>query len=202
MNNKRKIIPNGELQILSEGKLGAIVGFPVLVNSGNGHKEKMFERFVRPPGTRIIAIKDKTIFLQKEFRLELESEKKFDWRLPGGKVMDSFEEYKNYIGKELPIEMILKAGKKELREEAHLDAEKLEVFKKSTCGASVEWDLYYLIAQNITPFEHNHDEGEEITDGKWFSFEEILSMCKSREINEDRTVSALYQFISKNQVFR
>ena len=193
----RKIIPNGEPRILSEGKLGAIIGFPMLVDSGEGHKEKMFERFVRPPGTRIIALKDNKIFLQKEHRLETNNE--FDWRLPGGKVVDSFTEYKEFIGKEIPIQVILDAGRKELREEARLDAEKFKIFKKSPCGASVEWDLYYLIAQKITPFEHNHDEGEEIVDGKWFSFDEILSMCKNGEIDEDRTVAALYQFI--NQYF-
>lgn len=196
MNNVRKIIPNGEPKILSEGRLGAIVGFPMLVNFGNGHQEKMFERFIRPPGTRIIAVKNNKIFLQKEIRLETKSE--FDWRLPGGKVIDSFEEYKHYIGKELPEKIILEAGEKELREEAHLGAENIKIFKKSVCGATVEWDLYYLIAKNTKPFEHNHNEGEEILDEKWFSFEEVLSMCKNGEINEDRSVSALFQFINKN----
>jgi len=198
MNNKRKIVPNGDPQILSEGKLGAIVGFPVLVDSGDGHKEKMFERFVRSPGTRIIALRDNKIFLQKEHRLEISSG--FDWRLPGGKVLDSFSEYKEFIGKNIPIEIILDAGKRELQEEAHLNAEKLEIFKKSSCGASVEWDLYYLMAENTTPFGgHHHNEGEEITDSKWFSFEEVLLMCQNGEIDEGRTVAALYQFISKSK---
>ncbi len=195
MDNVRKIIQNGDPKILSEGTLGAIVGFPVLVDSGNGHKEKMFERFVRPPGTRIIALKDNKIFLQKEYRLE--SANGFDWRLPGGKVVDSFSEYKEFIGKEIPNNIILEAGRKELREEAKLDTEDLKIFKKSICGASVEWDLYYILAENITLFKHSHDEGEEIIDGKWFSFDEILTMCKNGEIDEDRTVSALYQFINK-----
>lgn len=194
--DQRKIIPNGEPKILAQARIGALVVFPVLVDSGKGHEEKMFEKFVRPPGTRIIALEDNKIFLQKEHRLETNN--KFDWRLPGGKVFDTFDEYKNYIGKEMPENIILEAGKKELREEGHLDATDIKLFKKSICGAMVEWDLYYLVAQNVRPFEHNHDEGEEIIDGKWFSFEEILSMCKNGDIDEDRTVSVLYQFISKN----
>ena len=40
MNNIRKMIPNGDPKILSEGRLGTIVGFPMLVDSGNGHQEK------------------------------------------------------------------------------------------------------------------------------------------------------------------
>lgn len=193
---ERKIIPNGNPVILSEGRLGAIVGFPVFVNSGNGYEEKVFERFVRPPGTRIIALNENRIFLQKEHRLE--AEKGFDWRLPGGKVMDSFSEYKKFIGKDVPENIILEAGRKELREEAKLDTSNLKILKKSICGASVEWDLYYIIAENTVDFDHNHNEGEEIVDGGWFSFDEVLNMCKNGEINEDRTVSALYQYISTN----
>lgn len=191
----RKIIPNGEPRIIAQAKIGALVVFPVLRDSGDGHKKMLFEKFVRPPGTRIIAFNDKKIFLQKEVRLEQNN--KLDWRLPGGKVMDSFDNYKQYIDKEIPERIIIEAGKKELQEEAHLDATTITFFKKSICGALVEWDLYYLIAENITTVEHTHNEGEEIIDGKWFSFEEVLTMCKNGEIDEDRTVSALYQFIHK-----
>ncbi len=193
----RKMIQNGEPHIISEGKLGAIVGFPMLVDSGNGHIEKTFERFVRPPGTRIIAIRDKKIFLQKEHRLETKNE--FDWRLPGGKVVDSFIEYKNYLGKEMPESMIIEAGRRELREEAKLDSNSIKVLKKSSCGASVEWDLYYLIAENITEHVNDHNEGEEIIDGKWFSYDKIIKMCLSGEIDEDRTVATLYQYIESNK---
>jgi 8-oxo-dGTP pyrophosphatase MutT (NUDIX family) len=197
MSQTRKVIPNGEPHIITEGKLGAIVGFPMLVDMGNGHVEKTFERFVRPPGTRIIAIRNTTIFLQKEHRQETKNG--FDWRLPGGKVVDSFEEYKTYLGKEMPEQMIIAAGRRELQEEAQLDTQSITVFKKSTCGASVEWDLYYLIAENTVPYVNNHNEGEEIIDGKWFTYEEVLSMCISGEIDEDRTVATLYQFIESRK---
>ncbi len=193
----RKVIPNGEPKILSEGKLGAIVGFPMLVDSGNGHTEKIFERFMRPPGTRIIAIKENKIFLQKEHRLETKNE--FDWRLPGGKVVDSFTEYKEYLNKEIPEEIIIEAGRRELQEEAKLTSNQIEVFKKSSCGASVGWDLYYLVALNIESYDSSHNEGEEIIDGKWFTFTEIEKMCISGEIDEDRTVATLYQYIESNK---
>lgn len=193
MNNQRKMIPNGDPFIIAEGKLGAIVGLPMLVDSGNGHTEKTFERFVRPPGTRIIALRDKTIFLQKEHRLEAKNG--FDWRLPGGKVVDNFTEYKEYLGKTMPDNRIIEAGRKELQEEAKLDSNSTTIFKKSVCGASVEWDLYYLIATDVVDHVNYHDEGEEIIDGKWFSFDEVRQMCLNGNIDEDRTVATLYQFI-------
>lgn len=193
----RKVIPNGEPKILSEGKLGAIVGFPMLVDTGDGHTEKMFERFVRPPGTRIIAIRENRIFLQQEHRLETKNE--FDWRLPGGKVVDSFLEYKEYLNKKIPEETIIEAGKRELQEEAKLTSNKITIFKKSSCGASVEWDLYYLIAEDVEDFKNDHNEGEEIIDGKWFSYDEIEVMCIKGEIDEDRTVATLYQYIKSNK---
>ncbi len=194
--HERKIIPNGEPRIKSHGRLGAIIEFPMLVDSGEGYVEKNFEQFVRPPGTRIIAVKDEKIFLQKEHRLEAKNG--FDWRLPGGKVVDSFEEYEKYIGKEMPEDIIIAAGKRELEEEANLTAKSLRIFKKSRCGASVEWDLYYIIAEEIESAEHIHDEGEEITDRKWFSYTEIMTMCQNGDIDEDRTIATLYQYCNKN----
>jgi len=197
MDEKRKIIPNGEPQIIAEAKIGALVVFPVLRDSGNGYQEVMFEKFVRPPGTRIIALKEEKIFLQRERRLEIQN--KLDWRLPGGKVIDSFKEYKEYLGKEIPENIILQAGRRELQEEAKMLAKDIKIFKKSSCGALVEWDLYYLIAENIEASENIHNEGEEIVGGKWFTYDEILLMCTTGEIDEDRTVAALYQFIQSKK---
>ncbi len=190
------IIPDGEPIIGSKGKLGAIVSFPVLVDQGNGYVKKMFERFARPPGTRIIACKGDTIYLHRERRLE--SATGYDWRLPGGKVVDSFEDYAQYIGKAIPLDIIVEAGKKELREEAKLEATTLELFKKSSCGASVEWDLYYLIAENPTEsaHDHSHEEAEEITDSKWVPFSEVQQMCLEGMIDEGRTAAVLMQFIA------
>lgn len=189
---ERKIIPNGEPVILSEGRIGAIVRYPVLVDRGTGYVEDQFERFVRPPGTRIIAIRNNKIFLQKEYRQETET---FDWRLPGGKVLDTFSDYKKYLSEEIPEEVIIEAGRRELLEEAQLKAASMTVFKKSSCGASVTWDLYYLIARDIAEVSHAHNEGEEIVESGWFSFSEILTLCRENTISEDRTVSALFQFI-------
>lgn len=190
-----KIVSNGEPIIFSEGRIGAIVKFPVLVDEGQGYVEKTFEKFVRSPGTRIIALQDGKIYLQKEARMEQNGA--FDWRLPGGKVVDTFEEYKQYFWKEIPLETILAAARKELKEEAQMEAQDVTLLCKKTCGATVEWDLYYVVAKGLTSVSHNHNEGEQIEDGKWFSFEEVRKMCETGDIDEGRSVSVLLQFISK-----
>lgn len=194
--NEPTIIPNGEPFIFAEGRIGAIVQFPVLVDEGEGYKEKSFEKFVRPPGTRIIALKEGKIYLQKEVRLEKGNE--VDWRLPGGKVIDSFKEFKNYLTQKIPDAIILAAAKKELQEEAKLVASQLSIFSKKECGATVEWDLYYVIAEEVLEsLESNHQEGEDIRGSSWFTFEEVLEKCKRGEIGEGRTVAVLLEFISK-----
>jgi 8-oxo-dGTP pyrophosphatase MutT (NUDIX family) len=163
------------------------------VDEGNGYVQKQFQRFVRPPGTRIIAIKENKIYLQKERRLETENT--FDWRLPGGKVVDTWNEYKEYLSKDIPVEKIIEAGRRELLEEAGFVAEKISIYKKSSCGASVTWDLLYLLAEGITEQKHVHGEAEEIAEGKWFTFDEIKNLINQNLIQEDRTIAVLYQFI-------
>ncbi len=196
-----KIIPNGAPTILSEGRIGAIVQFPVLVDEGKGYIAKVFEKFVRAPGTRIIAVQNKTIYLQQEARLERNNV--LDWRLPGGKVVDSFNDYRPYLTQAVPEAMILAAAAKELREEAQLEATQLRFFAKKECGATVEWDLYYILAEEICGSATNklHEEGEDIHQGKWFTFTEILDKCAHGEISEGRTVAALLEFVATKTSF-
>jgi 8-oxo-dGTP pyrophosphatase MutT (NUDIX family) len=193
--NEPLILPNGTPVIVYEAKLGAIVDFPVLVDEGQGYIQKQFQRFVRPPGTRIIAVKDTKIYLQKERRLETNND--FDWRLPGGKVVDTWNEYKMYLTTDIPEEKIIEAGKRELLEEAGLTADTISLYTKSPCGASVTWDLFYLLAEDITEQKHIHHETEEITEGKWFTFNEIKNLIREKSIQEDRTIAVLYQFMEK-----
>jgi 8-oxo-dGTP pyrophosphatase MutT (NUDIX family) len=187
------LLPNGEPIIHLEGKLGAIVQFPVLVDEGEGYVQKMFERFVRPPGTRILAIKDEKIYFQKERRLETANG--FDWRLPGGKVVDRFSEYKEYLNKEIPEKVVLEAAQRELFEEAGLKAENMTIYKKSVCGASVTWDLFYILAEGIQEGKRKEVEAEEIVEGKWFTKKEIKDLISKEEIDEDRTVGILLRYL-------
>lgn len=192
-----RVISNGSPIVVAEGRIGSIMHIPVLVDEGAGYVEKNFEKFVRPPGTRIIAVKDGKMYLQHEARIEKNNVP--DWRLPGGKVFDTFKEFAPYIGKEVPLETILEAGQKELREEASFTTKNIRFFLKQDCGATVEWDLYYLVAEDLENHTSNtgRSEGEDIRNGGWFSFAEVLKKCKTGEISEGRSVAALLRFISQ-----
>lgn len=190
-----RIIPNGDSIIAYEARIGAIVNFPVLEDwGGKGYVEQMFENYVRAPGCRVIALQGQKIYLQKEKRLETNS---FEWRLPGGKVLDSFEAYKQYLDTKIPDEIVLDAAKRELQEEAGLTCDTMSIFQVRVCGTTVKWDLYYVLALEARDFELNtiHEEAEEMEDARWFTFDEIQEMCFTGEIYEGRTVSTLLQYI-------
>jgi len=191
---ERKTLKNGKPIIVFRGRLGALVNFPMLVaNNNDEFEERMFEQFVRPPGTRMLVVQSGKILLQKEYRLENDLE---DWRLPGGKVMDGFKEYELYLEKDMPEAMVLEAGKRELREEARLEAKHVSLIKKSICGASVAWDLYYLLVTEFEKIQFDHHiETEEIIGHEWKTFDEVRELCKNGSISEDRTVAVLYKYI-------
>lgn len=189
------IIPNGDAVIVYRGRIGALVTYPVLVDVGDGYVKKNFEKFVRPPGTRIIAERDGKILLQKERRLEIDG---FDWRLPGGKVFDTFEEFAPYMSSTIPEQIILDAAAKELHEEAHLKVNAVTLFDTRACGATVTWDLHYVVATGISEeAAPDHSEGEEVAAHAWRTYEEVEQMCRSGEIQEGRSVAVLLQYISK-----
>lgn len=193
-----RIIPNGDSSIAFEARIGAVVNFPVLEDWGEGYVKKLFEKYVRAPGTRIIALKNNTIYLQKEKRIETDS---FEWRLPGGKVIDTFKDYKQYLDAAIPEDIVVEAAKKELQEEAGLTSESMSVFQKKVCGTTVEWDLYYVVAEDVEDYKLNevHEEAEEMEMADWFTFDQIEQMCRTGEIDEGRTVAALLQFIHKQK---
>ncbi len=193
-----KILPNGDLTIHAEGKIGAMVQYPVLVDQGSGYVAKTFEKFVRPPGTRIIALNERNeVYLQKEARIEKNGA--FDWRLPGGKVFDSFDVFQPHMFAPIDIAIAQAAAERELHEEAELQAGEWEYLQTIPCGATVQWDLLYFVARDIQEASHDHDEGEHIEDGAWYSYDQVEAMCKSGEIGEGRTVSVLLQYIQQHR---
>ncbi len=174
---------------------GRIIGVELEEKEINGKLIK-FEKAVRSPGVRIIAYKDNQVLLTKEFRYELND---WDYRLAGGKVVDKLEEY-------LPIredgtklnDAVEEAVKREAKEELGLDVKSMTLFKKSTCGATVEWDLYYYTTNDFTEqVENNPDEGEQI-EKMWVSFNEASEMCMNGKISEERSAITLLNFLSSH----
>lgn len=158
-----------------------------------GGKTKTFEYARRSPGVRLIVPKDSKILLTKEFRHELNA---YDYRLPGGKVFDSLDEYNKALSEGVDITVNAKAAAiKEAGEEAGIEATDLSLFHTSICGATVIWDLYYFVVNIFTQTNQNLEEGENIIT-ELFTSEEVKRMCLDGRISEERSALVLLRFLS------
>lgn len=150
----------------------------------------------RPPGIRALIVnkEKKQILLSKEFRYELND---WDYRLPGGKVFDSLNDYKESLKRGDVMDYVEKTVPKEVLEEVGIVVRSPKLIKVSKDGAGVIWDLYYY---EITDYEISENgpqlEENEVVDGfVWKSYDEIINLCSTQQIHEDRTISVLLTYI-------
>lgn len=180
--------------IFSRGKLFELVH----IEQPDG---RVFELARRAPGVRLIVPdrEHRKILLTKEFRRELNA---WDYRLPGGKVFDSLAEYDAFraSGEDILQPAAAKA-KAEGREEAGLEIQSLKLFKKSTLGATVEWDLFVFEVDNWHPAGDGQqlETGEQIEADAWFSYDEVERMILEAHMQEERVALILLQWLHKNQ---
>lgn len=179
---------SGPEKITYSGKIFQVIEQPMICDGCN----KIFELARRSPGTRLIIIRNNNeMLITKEFRGEHNG---VDYRLPGGKVFDTLEEYKNHLDEDLlPYAKV--AAKKECLEETGLIPKNIKHFATSKAGATVEWDLYYFM---VDKFEEN-PEGQHLEEGEdieieWKTFAEVKKLCAEGLINEDRSVGVLFKF--------
>ncbi len=176
-------------EIKYSGKIIEVVQFK------NG--DRVFEKARRSPGVRALIVSGERILLSKKYRTEIGG---FDFRLPGGKVFDRLEEYKQHISEDL-ISYAKEAVKKEVREEVGLLVNDPKLLKVSKAGATVEWDLYYFL---ISDFEVNK-KGQELEDGEdisfsWYTLKEVEDICTSGRMQEDRSVGVVLSYLIKKKV--
>jgi len=162
---------------------------------------RVFEKARRAPGVRLIIVDRPkgTILLTKEFRKELGG---WDYRLPGGKVFDSLGEYDAHRQSGAAIlEAATKKAREEAVEEAGIDTKELTLFRKSTLGATVEWDLYVFEVGKWSLSEGGQqlEEGEMIEAVSWFGYEEVEAMIMRGDMQEDRIALILLQWIAKQK---
>lgn len=181
-------------EIRYKGKLFEVVSEPVEI----GGKTFEFEKVRRSPGVRLIMRDGQgNILFTREFRRELS---KFDYRLPGGKVFDSLDEFNEFKqGKGDIIEKAKGAAFKEAKEETGFVPDALEYHSTSKLGATVEWDLHYFVAS-----VNRSDQGvQELEPGEnievvWFGEEEIKELIlESDKFSEERSVAALMRFLHR-----
>lgn len=160
---------------------------------------RVFEVARRAPGVRVIIAdkKSKKLLLQREFRRELNG---YDFRLPGGKVFDTLEEFDAFRkeGDDI-VGAAAEKAKAEAREEAGVAVDEVKLFKKSTLGATVEWDLFVFEATKW----HMHEAGQALEDGEridvpsWFGYAEVEHMIMRGDLHEDRIALILLQWLSQ-----
>ncbi len=161
---------------------------------------RVFEIARRAPGVRlIIADKQaKKVLLTKEFRRELQ---KYDFRLPGGKVFDSVDEFIKYreSGKAI-ITAAEEQAKNEAMEEAGVDVITLSLVQKSTLGTTVEWDLFVFEAtvwqmhQGGQQLKEN--EVDHIAGFAFYDYDVVVKMIMNGDISEERIALILLRWIN------
>jgi ADP-ribose pyrophosphatase len=161
---------------------------------------RVFEVARRAPGVRVIIADhpNKKVLLTKEFRRELND---WDYRLPGGKVFDTLKEYEAFrqSGKDM-LEPATAKAKAEAAEEAGMVIDDVTLFKKSTLGATVEWDLYVFEA---TKWHEHHkgqalEEGEQVEHVGWYDFAKAKEMILAGHMQEERIALILLQWLEKH----
>ena len=176
-------------KITYQGKIIEIVQKGVEQNG----KTKTFEFARRSPGTRLIIHQDNKIILTKEFRQELGA---YDYRLPGGKVYDSLDEYNKALESGVDINVVAKvAAIKEAHEEVGIEVKDISYLHKSVCGATVAWDLLYFLVKDFIETEQHLEDGEDIT-VESFDIEEVKKMCLDGGISEERSALVLLRYFS------
>jgi ADP-ribose pyrophosphatase len=158
-----------------------------------GGKTKVFGYARRAPGARLIIPKGDTVLVSKEFRHELQ---RYDYRLPGGKVFDTLDEYNTALASGVDLTEAAKiAAIKEAHEEVGIDARELSLFHKSICGATVVWDLYYFVVGRYEETEQHLEDGEDITT-EFIDRKAVERMCLDGSISEERSALVLLRYLS------
>jgi 8-oxo-dGTP pyrophosphatase MutT (NUDIX family) len=179
-------------EVIARGKLFELVQ----IHQPDG---RVFEVARRAPGVRlIIANKDAgTVLLTKEYRHELND---WDYRLPGGKVFDSLDEYEAHrSGDNDMLQAATTKARGEGAEEAGIEVIDLTLFKKSTLGATVEWDLFVFEVTEWKQHEMGQqlETGEQIEADNWFTYKEVEQMIVSGKMQEERIALILLQWLKK-----
>jgi len=160
---------------------------------------RVFEVARRAPGVRLI-IHDKLagkILLTKEFRHELGV---WDYRLPGGKVFDSLDEFETFRNSGNDIVDAAKAQAiNEGQQEAGVDITELSLYKKSVLGATVEWDLYVFETSDwqLRVEGQELEVGEKIEADNWISYDRAKAMALDGSMKEERIALILLQWLDQ-----
>ena len=163
-----------ESDILFRGKVFDLRVDKIKYNSGN---EGIREIAVHPGGAVIVPVKDDGKFIMvSQYRYPFE---KFLLEFPAGKL-DNNEDPEV-------------CAFRELQEETGYKTDKLQKLGaiSTTPGFCTEI-LHIYLARNLTPGEHNREEGEYGMEVKEFTFKEIEEKIAGGEIIDSKSISGFY----------
>jgi len=162
-------------------------------------KGKLFELVhVKQDDGRVFEIaRRQKVLLTREYRQELGE---WDYRLPGGKVFDSLDDFEAFrSGDDDIVEAAKTQAINEAQQEAGVEVAELELYKKSVLGATVEWDLYVFLATDWRLSVHGQEleVGEKIEADNWVSYDDVRAMILNGQMQEERIALVLLQWLSE-----
>lgn len=160
-------------QLIYEGKVVKVFKDSVELSTG----KKSFREVVKHSGgVVILAVKGDKILLVKQFRYPL---KEVMFELPAGKLE---------IGED-PFE----AAKRELEEETGYCANKWTPLGYVYTSPGYSDEKLYLYKAEDLEFTHCHPDEGEIIEAFEYKFEDVLKMVDNGEINDAKTLCALFR---------
>jgi ADP-ribose pyrophosphatase len=186
---------DSERQVVFSGRIVEVVRAKRALPDGRTIEIEFAER---SPGVRGIVTDGENILLTREWREEAGG---WDYRLPGGKVFDTLEEFR--AGRDddaVLIEACRRAASRELQEEANLAIvdEDFKPIHVSVAGATIVWDLHYFVARidravASSKAELTH-EGE-LIERHWISTARVLDLLIEGAIGEERSAAVLFRLL-------
>lgn len=191
---------NKDSKIVYQGKM-----FEVIIFSPK--EGVVFETAVRAPGVRLLIEQEENgefgLLMTKELR-HFRSGSVWDYRLPGGKVYDSLEEFNKEKENNADVaEYAMRAAKLEARQEVGVLEGDFSPLGIALAGGSVEWDLHYFLIKNAKLGEQDleeHEQGE--IEVKFMTAKEIFKHLKNGEIREGRSADKIWEWLEKNNFIR
>ena len=159
-----------------KGKIIDLYVDDVISNNGNSC---IREYIHHNGGAGILAVKDDKILLIKQFRYPYQKD---IYEIPAGKVELNEEPYNTAL--------------RELEEECGYKANSLISlgYIYPTCGYSDEI-IYLYLANDFIKTKTNFDIDEDIN-SYWFSKDEVLEMIKNKEIDDAKTIIAIFKYLN------
>lgn len=187
---KDEIVYKGNLfQVIHRTKNATFI-----VDKSKISRTVQYELVRRPPGVRALIIKENKILFAYEYRYELNA---WDYRLPGGKVYDSNEEYYSSYQKDSVNNDIIKKLKQEIFEEVDIEIQRYELLNISHSGLTVDWDLYYFLVDDFIILPNNYVQKSEyeFIEPRWVDFSTALNLCLDGKVSETRSAFEIMRFI-------